>query len=220
MIDVRGAWDRARTAAGDGLRLVFSRRARPFWIAGAGLCLAGAVLTAVGAFDGIEPEPVEVPVGEEVRLPTYAVTVLDAEVTDAVEEQFLEADAGEALLLVTMRLENLSDRTIGVDTSPDLMTSRLVNASSPLIELTGVTATRSARIWRDVDSPQHPLLQPGVPAEITVAWPVDSAELREGSPALEIHEAEVSTGRFIVSSDAITWMQGDAVARIELEPAR
>lgn len=217
MIDVRGAGEWARATAARGIRSVFSRGAVPAWITVGVLALGAAALVAFGAFDTAQHQPAEVAIGEEVRLPTYSVTVLDVEVTDAVEEQFLEADPGESLLLVTVRLENLTDETIGVGATTDRISSRLVNASTSLLMLSGVTDPGNARAWRDVTSVADPLLQPGVPADITLAWRVDSSDLDSGAVALEVHEAVVRTGQIILSSDVVTWAQGDLVARIELE---
>lgn len=220
MIDLRGARDRVRVTAAHGIRSVFSRRATPAWIALGSLVAAAAVLIAVGAFDTAENEPAAVAIGEEVRLPTYAVTVLDVEVTDAVEDQYLEADEGESLVLVTMRLENLSDAPIGIDGSLDGISSHLVNSTSPLLDLSGVTVTGSARYWRDVTSSRRPLLQPAVPAVVTIAWPVESADLDSDDVTLEVHEADPQHGNIVVASTDVTWWQGDLVARIDLEAGR
>lgn len=220
MIDVRGTGERVRVVVARSIRSVFSRAAAPAWIAVGALAVVASTLVAIGAFDTAKAEPAVVGLGDEVRLPTYSVTVLDAEVTDAVEEQFIEADEGESLLLVTMRIENLSDQTISVDGSADGISSRLVNSSAPLLELTGVTVTGSAQYWRDITSSRRPLLQPDVPAVITIAWPVESAGLDSGDIALEVHEAEPRHGSIVVSSRDVTWSQGNLVARIELEVGR
>lgn len=220
MIDLRGARDRVRVTAAHGIRSVFSRRATPAWITLGSLIAAATVLIAVGAFDTAENEPAAVAIGEEVRLPTYAVTVLDVEVTDAVEDQFLEAEESESLVLVTLRLENLSDATISVDGTSDGISSHLVNSSSPLLDLSGVAVTGSAGYWRDVTSSRRPLLQPDVPAIVTIAWPVESADLDSDDLALEVHEADPQHGNIVVASTDVTWWQGDLVARIDLEAGR
>lgn len=217
MIDVRGAGAQARKTAARGIRTVFSRGAVPAWIAAGALALGVAAIIAFGAFDTAKHEPAEVAIGEEVRLAAYSVTVLDVEVTDAVEEQFFEADAGESLLLVTMRLENLTDATIGVGSTVDRISSRLVNAQTPLIALTGVPDPGNARIWHDIDSAADPLLQPGVPAEVTVGWRVPSSAIDSDAIALDVHEARVRSGQIILSSDVVTWGQGKLVARIDLK---
>lgn len=217
MSEDRGVAGAVRERAVRGIRSVFSAQTRSAWIAAAAIAVAALALVAVGAFDAAaEAEPDPVAIGEEVRLSTYAVTVLDAEVTDAVDEQYLEADEGESLLLVTMRLENLSDRTIGVGTTSDKISSRLVNVPSPLLELSGIDDPGSARTWHDVTSSRNPLLQPDVPADITVAWTVSTADLDAHRISLDVHDAVVRTGQIILSSDVITWAQGELVARIDM----
>lgn len=217
MIDVRGAGSRLRAATVRVIRSVFSRSAVPAWIVTGVVAVVAAVLISIGAFDTAVREPAAVAVGEEVRLSTYAVTVIDVEVTDAVEEQHFEADPGESLLLVTMRLENLTDTTVGVDSTVDRITSRLVNASESMIVLSGVDDPGNARVWHDATSLKSPLLQPGVPADITVGWRVDSSALDSDALALVVHDSVVRTGQIIIASDVVTWAQGTPVARIELE---
>lgn len=218
MIDVRGAGERVRAFSVRTARSAFSRRALPAWITACAVAVGIAVLVSAGALDTVQREPDAVAIGTEIELSTYSVTVLDVEVTDAVEEQFLEADPGESLLVVTMLLENLTDATVGVATPSDEISSRLVNASAPLLSLSGVADPGSALVWRDIESHRPPLLQPGVPAEITVAWRVSSSEL-EGGVSLEVHDAVVRAGQIIVSSSVVTWAQGALVARVDLETA-
>lgn len=186
----------------------------------AALAVGVGALIAIGAFDSAHHEPDAVAIGDEVRLSTYAVTVLDVEVTDAVEEQYLEADPGESLLLVTLRLENLTDATVSVVGSADRVSSRLINATAPLLDLTGVGDPGTALVWSDIDSPRYPLLQPGVPAEITAAWRVSTDELEDGEASIEIHEAIERAGRIIVASDVVSWTQGALIARVDLEARR
>lgn len=180
------------------------------------LLVAGAVLTATGAFTTAVHEPDRLARGDEVRLSTYAVSVRDVELTDAVEDQHVEADPGETLLLVTVRLENLTDRVVGVGTTADRTTSRLVNATQALLVLSGVDDLESARIWNDVTSVRSPLLQPHVPADITLAWRIPSAALDDGEIALDVYDADVHTGQIILSSDVVVWTRGEHVARIDL----
>lgn len=181
------------------------------------LAVGVVALIAAGAFDTADHEPDAVAIGDEVHLSTYTVTVLDVEVTDGVDEQYLEADPGESLLLVTLRLENLTDATVSVVGSADRVSSRLINATAPLLELTGVGDPGTALVWNDIASPRYPLLQPDVPAEITAAWRVSTAELEKGAAAIEVHDAIERAGQIIVSSDVVSWTQGALIARVDLE---
>ena len=95
--------------------------------------------------------------------------------------------------------------------------SRLINATAPLLELTGVGDPGTALVWNDIASPRYPLLQPDVPAEITAAWRVSTAELEKGAAAIEVHDAIERAGQIIVSSDVVSWTQGALIARVDLE---
>lgn len=209
--------ERADGTAVRGIRSLFSLRMMPVWISAAVLAVGVGALIAIGAFDTAHHEPDAVAIGDEVRLSTYTVTVLDVEVTDAVDEQYLEADPGESLLLVTLRLENLTDATVSVVGSADRVSSRLINATAPLLDLTGVGDPGTALVWNDIASPRYPLLQPDVPAEITAAWRVSTAELEKGAAAIEVHDAIERAGQIIVSSDVVSWTQGALIARVDLE---
>ncbi|MGW8483145.1 hypothetical protein ACWGJP_08385 [Microbacterium sp. NPDC055903] len=214
MIEGRGAGRRLRDATAP-LRRAFGRRAVPVWIAVAVAASASGAVVALGGLDESVSRPADMALGEEIRLPTHAVTVLDATFADAVEEEFLEAEPGEALLVVTLRLENLTDRPIGLDTTSDRISSRLVNAAEPLLALSGAEPVASASTWLTDGSAGSVVLQPEVPAEVTIAWPVSEADAVEGI-ALDVHEARIRSGQIILGSDVITWEQAALVARVDL----
>lgn len=216
MIDAHGAGRRAREAAARWSRAAFTRHAVPTWIAIGLVLTGGAALAGAGAFTTAVHQPESLSLGDEVHLSTYSVSVRDVEVTDAVEDQFLEADPGETLLLVTVRLENLTDRAVGVGTTADRTTSRLVNATKSLLVLSGVEDLESARIWSDETSARSPLLQPHVPADITLAWRIPADVLDAGAITLDVYDATVQTGQILLSSDVVFWRQSDLVARIDL----
>ncbi|MGV2902645.1 hypothetical protein ACNPM4_13275, partial [Microbacterium sp. AGC62] len=146
--------------------------------------------------------------------------VMDAEVTDEVEEQYLEAEPGETLLIVTVRLENLSDRAVGVEGTADQVASRLLSSSAPLLELSGVTVTDTARSWRTDGSLRAVVLQPGVPADVRIAFPVADDALDEHEAHLDVYDAREQSGQVILSPSAITWRRTDLIARtpVEVDP--
>ncbi|GAB3595754.1 hypothetical protein [Microbacterium tumbae] len=216
MIDVRGAGRSASSAVSSALRTLFSRRALPAWITIAAMAACLTVLVVTGGLDETESVPEPVALGTEVRLSTYAVTVLDVEFADAVEEEFLEADPGETLLVVTMRMENLSDRAVGVDNAADRISSRLVNVAEPLLALSGAEPTSSAAVWRDDGSAGSVILQPSVPAEVRIAWPVSEADVAEEGVQLDVYDAVAQSGQIILASDVVTWRRAGLVARIDL----
>lgn len=214
-----GVADRVRARATETVRTVFSRATVPLWIA------AGAVVAALGgfvAFGGLTTAVPSVPtaaVGEEVRTSLYAITVRGAEFTDAVEEQYLEAEPGETLFVVTVRLENLSDRPVGVEGTVDRVSSRLVASSTPLLDLPGAAVTGDARSWRTDGSLRAVVLQPGVPADVQIAWPVAAGTAEQDQLRLDVYDARAQAGQVILSSSAITWRRTDLRASIPIEAA-
>ncbi|MFB7250082.1 hypothetical protein [Microbacterium sp. NPDC056234] len=186
----------------------------PAWIAVLGVTVAAACFVGFGGLLPASASPDELVIDEEARTSLYSVTVLDAVTTDAVEEQYVEAEPGETLVVVTLRLENLSDRPIGLGTSADRVESRLVHAAEPLIALADVEPTSSAEAWRPDGSAGGVVLQPGVPDVVQIAWPVPQDAFADGILRIDVHEAEVTRGQVIVSADQLTWRRGDLAARI------
>lgn len=207
----------ARQAADGAARSAFAPAAVPLWAAAVAIIGLPVAFVAFGGLAPATSQPLLVPAGSEARTSLYAVTVLDAEVTDEVEGQYLEAEPGETLLVVTVRLENLSDRAVGVEGTADRVASRLLSSSAPLLELSGVTATDTARSWRSDGSLRAVVLQPGVPAEVRIAWPVADDALAEHEPHLDVYDARAQSGQVILSSSAVTWRRTELVARTPVE---
>lgn len=212
----------ARDAAAGAARTALSRRALPFWIAAA--ALIGLLAGFIG-FGGLAPAsrtPAIVAAGDEARTSLYAVTVLDTELADAVESQFLEAEPGETLLLVTVRLENLSDHAVGVERSADRVESRMILGREPMLDLSGVTPTGMARSWRADESQRAVILQPGVPAEVTIAWPItddDATAWDEGTIRLDAYDAVEQSGQVILAASTISWRRSELSAQLALGAA-
>ncbi|KJQ56123.1 hypothetical protein [Microbacterium sp. SA39] len=224
MTRTRGATRAAadvRDAAAGAARTVFSRRAVPLWIAAA---VVVALLAGFVIFGGLAPAsrtPAQVPAGDEVRTSLYRIAVLDAELTDTVESQFLEAEPGETLLVLTVLLENLSDHAVGVERSADRAESRMIVGREPLLELSGITSTGTARSWRTDGSTRAMILQPGVAAEVSIAWPVAddeaTAALDSGAARLDVHDAVEQSGQVILAASTITWRRAELQAQLDLE---
>ncbi|WP_460796602.1 hypothetical protein [Microbacterium sp. GXF0217] len=202
-----------RSAAASGRAL--ASLGAPLWIAILVATVAAAVFVGVGGLRPASASPTEFDAGEEVRTSLYAVTVLDAETTDVVEDRF-EADPGETLVVLTVRVENLSDRPIALGGSTDRIEARLVNAPEPLLALVDVEPTDFSRSWRTDGSAGGIVLQPDVPTVVQIAWPVPEGAFADGILRLDVHEPDVTTGKVIFSSDYITWQRGDLVARIRV----
>ncbi|MEV4737656.1 MULTISPECIES: hypothetical protein [unclassified Microbacterium] len=187
---------------------------RLVWIA-AGVVVLGLLGVAVtGGFAQVQTAADEVGAGTEVRTSAYAIAVLDAELTDAVESEYLEADPGEMLLVLTTRMENLSDEAVGVATTADRTRAGFVNTDAPLLDLTGVTPLGVTAVWRDDGSAGQVVLQPGVPSEVTFAFTVPDDAYTDRPIALDVHDVEVRRGAVILSSRVVTWRPAEVVARI------
>lgn len=215
--DTRSDSSRARVAAGAVVARwgrAIADVPRGIWIVAGILLLAVLIVVVTGGLARSEPPTAEVGTGDEVRTSTYAITVLDITFTDAVESEYLEAEPGEKLLILTARMENLTDTPIGVGTTADLVKANLVNTADPLLDLPDIETSDSATVWRADGSSGQVILQPGVPDEVTIAWPVPDDAFADGTVALDVHEAEVSRGAVILSSRVVTWRPDGLVARI------
>lgn len=191
---------------------------RWIWVALVALIALALVVAALGGFAQAQAAPTELGEGDEARASVYAVTVLDAEFTDEVESEYLEAEPGETLLVMTMQMENLSEAPVGVGTAADRTKSGFVNAENPLLELSGVRATDPASVWRADGSSGQVILQPGVPSEVTVAWPVPEDAFADGVVSLDVHEVEIRRGAVILSASVVTWSPAETFARISVTP--
>ncbi|MDP3952192.1 hypothetical protein [Microbacterium sp.] len=217
MIRVADVAGSARSVVRRTSRAAFSRRAAPAWAAGATIAAALATAIALGGLGRSEATPVQLTAGDEVRMPLYAVTVLDVELADELEEKSLSADRGETLVIVTVRLENLTDRPIGVGRAADKVEANLVGFNDPLLNLTGVTPADSAQAWRSDSSAATVFLQPGVPSEVTLAWTAPEDAFADGIVELDVYDAVESRGQILISADHINWRRGDLTARITVD---
>lgn len=178
-----------------------------------------ALVTAIalGGLGRSEATPTRLDAGVEVRMPLYAVTVLDAALTDEVEEESLSAEPGETLVIVTVQLENLTDRPIGVGLAADKVESNLIGLSAPLLSLTGTTPTETPRAWRGDGSAGAVFLQPGVPSEVTLAWTAPEAAFADGIVELDVYDAVESRGQILISAEHVNWRRADIAARITVD---
>ena len=187
---------------------------RGIWIAAATATAVLLVVGVTGGFTRATVHPPELGVGDEARMSTYAITVLGAEVATEIESEYLSADPGEKLLVMTTRMENLTDAPIGVGTTADRTKANFINTAGPLLELADATATDSVSVWRADGSAGQVILQPGVPSQVTFAWTVPEEALSDGEVSLDVHEAEVRRGTVNLSSNAVSWRAAEVGARI------
>lgn len=215
----------ARGTADAARRTALSRKAIPFWVGGAGVIVLLAVFIGSGGLAKGVTVPALVSAGAEARTSLYAATVVNTEVTDAVESQFLEAEPGQTLVVLTLEMENLSGRAIGLERSADRVESRMISSSEPLLELSGLpTPTGPARSWRADGTTPAVILQPGVPAEVKIAWSVADDALddavSEKALHLNVYDAVEQSGQVIISASTITWRRAELSAQIPLPVSR
>lgn len=191
---------------------------RWIWAAAAALVAAVIVVAAVGGFAQAQLAPTVLGAGDEARTSVYAITVLDAEFTTEVEAEYLEAEPGQKLLVMTTTMENLSDAPIGVATTADRIKAGFVNTDDPLLDLDGVTAIDTVSVWRADGSAGQVILQPGVPSEVMLAWTVPDDAFPDGVVSLDVHDVEIRRGAVILSSSVVTWRPAELSARIDLTP--
>lgn len=211
------AWGAVRERAAGAARSAVGRSSIPFWSAGGALAILLVSVVALGGLDRAEAAPVQYDVGDEARLSLFSITVLDARLADEIEEESVSADEGEVLVVVTARMENLAEYPVGVGRAVDRVASRLVGVTEPLLSLSGVTPTSSPYVWRTDDSAGSVILQPRVPTEVQVVWPVPEDAITAGVLTLDVHDADARRGQIILSSDHITWRRADLAAQFTLD---
>ncbi|MBO9624937.1 MAG: hypothetical protein J7484_01030 [Microbacterium sp.] len=204
---------RALRSAGHGIRAALDPSTAPLWIAAIAVLGIALPFIALGGLGPAHRDPAQATAGDEVRTALYAVTLVDAELTDEVEEQYLKADQGEQLFVVTVVLENLTSVPVGVLQTVDRVRSRLVGSRTPLLDLSGVAATEDPYVWRD-ESLAAVVLQPHVPAEVHIAWRVPEGSFSGGSAVLDVYDAAPQAGQVILSSSAVTWRRTEKAAQV------
>lgn len=198
-------------------RAAVDRSARPVWIIAGLVAVTAGAFAAAGTFGPASGSASVVAMGEEVAVPLYSVSVQDLDVVPEVEDNYMPVSEGEVILVLTVRLENLSDGTIGIDRGVDRTDSHLLAVNDPLLELSGITPSRPGVAWREDGSVDAVRLQPGVPAEVRIGWYVDESDLKEATVALNVYDAYAEGGHVLISRDSVSWWRDDLVAQIELE---
>lgn len=208
----------ARTYTVRALRSLIAPSTAPLWIVAIVLMSVAISFTALGGFGRAVRTPTPAVAGDEVRTSLYAVTVLGAELTDEVEDQFLSAEPGEDLLVVTLVLENLTSTPAGVISSVDNVSSRFVEGDAAMLAIAGLDAVDDISVWRDGSSASV-ILQPRVPAEVRIAWLVPEGSFPDGEAFLEVYDARIQRGQVILSRSAVTWNRTQQAARISMRVA-
>lgn len=166
----------------------------------------GLFLAATAAFGGLATaaaDPVgEIEVGETHRGPLYALSIDRAFLFDELSEAGAYPDDGQRVLALRITVEN-------VWTSPEGMSGMRQTLS---IGVPGAELTSMARID---DSTTNPRLQPGVPAELAVAWLVPDDAVADGDDVtVTVSDPALRTGQAVTSGQ--WWDDAAPVARVTL----
>ena len=211
------ATDAVRVGSARVARSAVSRASIPFWIGGALLAALLIVTVSLGGFNRADASPAQLPVGEELHLPLYSIAVLDAHLTDEIEDEFVSADDGETLVVTTVLLENHAPYPVGVGNAVDGVQSRLFTMRDSLIDLAGVELSSTPYAWRTDDSAGGVILQPRVPTEVQLVWPVPADAVSDGKVTFDVYDADETRGQVILDSRNITWRRSDLAAQITLD---
>jgi len=155
----------------------------------------GLFLVATAAFGGLataaEPGPVAIEPGQEHRNDQFAVTVERVLLVDELTEAGVYVDDGERVLALVVTVENTWTRPIAVHPTGSLTES---------VRLDGLSDTPPDSIARYDDGTVAPWLQPGVPAQLVLAWAVKAGQFTDAQPMrITLSDMTLYTGSFVAS---------------------
>lgn len=179
------------------------------WIAG---IITGTFLIVTAAFGGLDtvtPPPLAtLEPGDTHDNDQLSLTIERAVLIDDFREAGAYADEGERVLALIVNAEN-------VWTEP-LMTS-LNNSVGMTIRVDALGDVHPESVARMDDATWSPYLQPGVPAELVLAWVVPEDMFAEGEPiALTIRDPELHIGQYLTYG--ASWGEPTPVATMRVTP--
>ncbi|MCR2763040.1 hypothetical protein NQ152_05895 [Microbacterium sp. zg.B48] len=162
------------------------------WLTG---IATGLFLVATAAFGGLataaEPAPVTIEPGQEHRNDQFALTIERVVLVDELTEAGVYVEDGERVLAVVVDVENTWTRPIAVHSTSSLTES---------LRLEGLADTPPDSIARYDDGTVAPWLQPGVPAQLVLAWAVTAGRFTDGQPVgITLSDMTLHTGSFVAN---------------------
>jgi hypothetical protein len=159
--------------------------------------LTGAFLVVTAAFGGLADAasaPVErLDPGETHTNDQFALTVERAVLIDELPEAGVTVEDGERVLALVISVENVWDRALPSEGSAGVAAAVRIGQLDDL---------EPASIARLDDATTAPYLQPHVPAELVMAWPVVAGALTEGDELdVTLRDLTLRTGQFVVAGD-------------------
>lgn len=180
------------------------------WFAGIG---TAAFLGATAAFGGLataaDAPVADLGAGEEHRNDQFAITVERAVLIDEFQGAGVYVEDGERVLALLIRVENTWNQPLAAYPDSSLTQS---------LEIEGLTDTTPDSVARYDDATLSPSLQPGVPAQLLLAWAVEAdAFTDEQELRITLNDMTLHTGSFVVNGQWWTDPVPAATTTIELE---
>lgn len=180
-----------------------------------GLAGMAAIVAITAAFGGLAPADAgvdSVPLDTAYAAGEFDITVHSATLTAAVESQYLEAEPGFEIVVVEMTVLNHGTTSTGATSTTPALSSTLFTGTTPVVSL--ATATdESPTAWYADGLGRAPVFQPGVPAQIAVAWMVPADALAAGDDAgIQVRSYTVATGQVLISDQSRYFRVRDVAA--------
>ena len=161
------------------------------WFAG---IATGLFLAATAAFGGLAtaatPEIAALEPGAEHRNAQLAMTIERAVLVDEFEEAGVYVEEGERVLALLVSVENTWDEPLAA--SPD-------SSVTQSLTVDGLTDPPDS-VARYDDATTNPVLQPGVPAQIVLAWAVEADAFDDAQELkLTVNDMTLHTGSFVAN---------------------
>lgn len=164
------------------------------WFAGIGTALFLAATAAFGGLATAAETPIAVlEPGDTHRNDQLAITIERAVLVDEFPEAGVYVDDGERVLAVLVSLENTWTEPLPASSDSSVTES---------IEVAGLDASPDS-VARYDDATISPYLQPGVPAQVVLAWAVDAGAFEDAQQlSVTLNDMTVHTGSFVANG---TW---------------
>lgn len=162
------------------------------------IAISGLALVATAGFGGLngvpEPEPLELAAGEEFVGELAAITIERAVLIDDFGEGGASVDDGERVLVVVLTAENRWTQWIATGSS--------ITPFAKSFAIDGMPEAEIASFALFADGTLGPVLQPGVPAQLTMSYVVPADLLAAGDRVrVALTDQSVSRGQDIVYGD-------------------
>jgi hypothetical protein len=182
------------------------------WFAGIATGLFLAVTAAFGGLaTAVQPELTKLEPGEPHVTDQRSLTVQRAVLIDELPGSGTSPEDGERVLVLVTDVEN-------VWTEPQRATATNTNGMDATFAVAGLEDDSRRGTARLDDATGSPWLQPGVPATIVYAWPVEADRYAEGDELdITLYETTLTTGSFVLAGQWWDDPEADAVVTVKIE---